>query len=133
MGWRDEVLVDIADAAKQEFGETITHVPQLREARGRPGDDPNRPQYDFQGWFDPNLEGGFSHTARLSPPNSLEQTKFPSQQPVLFAKAEDLTYPPNEADAFIIDGVTYRVLHIGYSMPGVHRILLEQMGRPGLA
>lgn len=127
--FRKLAMAEIANCAAEEFGETVTHIPMIREARSKQQPDPKRPAYDVCAVFDPNAEGSFSHTAELSPPSSLEAIKVPSSQPILMLRESAAKYRPSEKDIFIIEGRKYRVLFVAFDMPGVWQVHLEILGR----
>lgn len=125
-------LREIGQAARDEFGETVWHIPTVREPNMPPGEDPKRPRYAVRAVFDRNAGGHRRHEAEVAIHHKGQHNMtLVLPQPVLTIRRSDLRYPVAQGDEFLIeeDGELYRALNPERAMADMVRVPLEQLGR----
>lgn len=133
MSFRRE-LAGLANAASEEFGEEVWHIPTLRAPNGRPAPDPARPAYPLVGIFDPGGKAGNEpgEASLAKEFSGRHRPMIPTLTPTLTVHAGAFRYQPVQGDEVVIvaDGERYRVLDHVRAMQGMTRLHLEQLGRP---
>lgn len=125
-------LQEIGDAAREEFGETVWHIPTCRQPNMPPGEDPNRPRYPVRAIFDRNETGAKREEAQVAIHHKGQHNlTVVLPKPTLTLRRSDLRYPVAQGDEFLIeeDGELYRALNPERSMGNMVRVPLEQLGR----
>ncbi len=124
-------LAEIGQAARDEFGETVWHIPTVRQPNMPPSDDPNRPRYKVRAVFDRNATGHRRTEAEVAIHHKGQHNMtMVLPQPVLTIRRSDLLYPVAQGDSFLIeeDGELYRALNAERAMADMVRVPLEQIG-----
>lgn len=125
MSWLSD-LKEVADGITDEFATLCVHTPMMHKANERARPDTSRAAYQFCGVFN-------EMTAEFS--EGTAEVVINTTKPHIIVKSDCVKYTPAQGDEIkVIElGRTFKVLSLERGGAYLHKICLEEVGRPPMS